>query len=331
MENRKQAIITFILVLGGISIVFQWVFDILTGYENNTIVIDALINFPFVVTMALVSLFIVHNTNKYFKYKDNIHIRISFELFLTTFFAALFSFSITLIFGVIMMGDTEPEYIKSATAVVLANIFCTLLLELFFYNQRQFEYGKLIAVNEKEKMEYLYTTLKTQINPHFLFNSLNVLSSLIYEDPRRANVYTKKLSNTYRYFLSTNMQDQVTVKEEIVFLESYIFLLSIRFEDALKIVITGNVEIQEQIVPVSIQLLLENAIKHNIASREVPLTVVINIMPNYIEVINNLQLRLNIEESGHGLINLQRQYALYNKRVVISNTREHFSVRIPYL
>lgn len=331
MKTKKRRIAAFILVMGVMSVAFQLVHNILTGFRENSIVMDSLFDFPFVLLMAIVSLLIVHNTNKYFKYKANIYIRILFELFWATLFAAIYSLSISYLIGVIIFNDPTPEYLKSATTVILGNNFCVLLFELFFYNQRQLESGKHIAVIEKEKIEYLYATLKTQINPHFLFNSLNVLSSLIYEDPDRANVYTKKLSNIYRYFLSSNMQQRVSVKEEMAFLESYIYLLSIRFEEALVITINKETGTQEQIIPVSIQLLIENAIKHNTASVESPLTVTIDIMPAYIEVSNNLQPRMNVEESGHGLINLQKQYALYNKRIAVSKTKDRFIVRIPYL
>lgn len=121
------------------------------------------------------------------------------------------------------------------------------------------------------------------------------------------------------------------VEEEILFLQSYIYLLLIRFEDALRININGNAEIQRQIIPISIQLLIENAIKHNVASVENPLTVEVYITTEYIEVINKLRPRLNVEKSGHGLSNLQKQYALYNKKIEVSKTKDKFIVRIPYL
>lgn len=331
MESKKRPIIIFILIVSFLSFMFQWIYDVMTGFNCGNFLMRIFSDLPFVLIMAFVSLLIVHTSNKYFKYKDNIYIRVAFEFFIAIAFAVTYSFLLNYIFGNIALNNPIHPLLPSLIILVLGNVFIILVLELFFYNQRQLESQRHIAVIEKEKIEYLYSNLKTQVNPHFLFNSLNVLSSLIFEDPQRANIYTKKLSNVYRYFLSTNTQKSVIVKDEISFVESYLYLLLIRFEEALKINITGNTEIQKQVIPVSIQLLIENAIKHNVVGIDKPLHVNISITSDYIEVVNNLQPRLNVEESGHGLSNLQKQYTLYNKEIMVSKTRNQFIVRIPYL
>lgn len=331
MESRKRPIIIFIIIIGFVSLLFEWIFDVMTGSEGGDFLVRLLIDIPVIVILATVSFFIVDTTNKYFKYKDNIYIRVAFELFIGVFFAVAYSLSLNYFIATRIEESPNPIYLASAIMVSLGNVFIVLLLELFFYNRRQLKAENHIAIIEKERVEYLYATLKTQINPHFLFNSLNVLSSLIFEDPQRANIYTKKLSNIYRYFLSTNTHLSVMVEEEMLFLQSYIYLLLIRFEDALKITINGNFGIQKQIIPISIQLLIENAIKHNVVSIEHPLIVDVNITGECIEVVNNLRVRLNVEESGHGLDNLQKQYALYDKKIEIQKTDERFIVRVPYL
>lgn len=331
MKTEKHPIIIFVILVALMSLLFEWIYDIMTGLESEDMIERLLLDLPFVMIMSLVSFLIVHSTNKYFRYKDNVYIRVPFELFIAVSFAVVYSISVNYFLAPLLDDGCEPTYLESAIMVALGNFFIVLLLELFFYNKRQLKSEKHIAIIEKERVEYLYATLKTQVNPHFLFNSLNVLSSLIFEDPQRANIYTKKLSNIYRYFLSTNTRLSVPVGEEILFLQSYIYLLQIRFEDALKININGNTDIQKQIIPVSIQLLIENAIKHNVASVEHPLIVDVNIFAENIEVVNNLQLRLNVEKSGHGLSNLQKQYALYNKKIEVSKTKDHFGVQVPYL
>lgn len=329
MANRKHTIILFIGIIVTISFLFQWIYLILTG-EKEIDILDLLVDLPLTMLMAFVSLLIVHATNKHFKYKDNIYIRVTFELFAASVFAIVFAIIIQYIFKPISFSNPDT-YLKPTVVLLLSNIILVLMFELFFYNQRQMEAGKHIAIIEKERAEYLYTTLKNQINPHFLFNSLNVLSSLIFEDAPRANKYTKKLSNVYRYMLSTNKSESVEIKEELAFLESYIYLLSIRFENALDIAISGDRNKQAHIVPISLQLLLENAIKHNIASASQPLKVEIHILPEYIEVTNNLQLRLSVEKSGHGLDNLQKQYNLFDKKIDVNQTDTHFIVKLPYL
>lgn len=329
--KRKSNIILFIILIALFEFLFEWIFYVMTGFSGERFYRGLLYDLPFIILMSFVSLLIVHTSNKYFKYKEILYIRVLFELFVSFVFASLYSFSINYLVGCLFFDKPFYPTLPSIIILVLGNSFLILILELFFYNQRHLESQKHIAVIEKERIEYLYATLKIQVNPHFLFNSLNVLSSLIFEDPQRANIYTKKLSNIYRYFLSTNTRSSVLVGEEILFLQSYIYLLQIRFEDALTININGNSEIQKQIIPVSIQLLIENAIKHNVASVEHPLIVNVNISTENIMVVNNLQLRLNVEKSGHGLSNVQKQYALYNKKIEIVQTKDLFSVQIPYL
>ena len=330
MKNKKQLIILFLCILTFLSFLFQGVYVILTRQKDMDL-IDQFVDLPFVIIMAFVSLLIVHTTNKRFKYKDNIYIRVVFELLVTTVFVIAYSFVIQYILRITGTGSETADYWETTILLLLGNTFIVLMLELFFYNQRQTESKEHIAVIEKERAEYLYATLKTQINPHFLFNSLSVLSSLIFEDSRKANIYTKKLSNIYRYVLSTNTVDRILVKDEMTFLESYIYLLSIRFENSLSVSIKGNTDQREYIIPVSLQLLLENAIKHNVASIDAPLKVNIDIKKEYIEVTNNLQPRINVESGGYGLNNLQRQYALYDKKIEIHKTKTQFTIRIPYL
>ncbi len=329
MNKKKQPMLVFICIIVIMSFFFEWIYIILVRKEEVNI-LDILIDLPFIMLMAFISLLVVHSTNKRFRYKNNIYIRVVFELVITSSFAAIYTFIVQ------YLVKTEPAadsgaYLEPAIVFLLGNNIIVLMLELFFYNQRQAKADTHIAVIEKERAEYLYATLKAQINPHFLFNSLNVLSSLTFESPEKANIYTKKLSNIYRYVLSTNAVERIELKEEIDFLKSYIYLLSIRFENTLVININGDENSQRYIIPVSLQLLLENAMKHNIATKEQPLTVDINIGPECVTVINNIQLRINPEKSGHGLDNLQKQYHMHNKSIKIDSTDSLFIVRIPYL
>ena len=194
------------------------------------------------------------------------------------------------------------------------------------------EAEKKLAIIEKEKIQYQYETLKAQINPHFLFNSLNVLSSLAYSDAEKTNLFAKKLSGVYRYLLFTNNRPVVTLKEELAFLESYVFLEKIRFEDTLFIEIDEyDLYGTRLIIPVSLQLLVENAIKHNIATLKNPLIVRIGFTGEGIMVSNNLQLRSSVDRGGVGLGNLEKQYALYDKAIDIVKNATEFVVRVPFL
>ena len=220
----------------------------------------------------------------------------------------------------------------SVFPIVLWNSLIVLFIELFFYHRRQVEQQRRLSVMEKEKALYQFETLKNQINPHFLFNSLNVLASLAYEDAEKTNRFAKKLSGVYRYLLTTHGRPSVSVAEELAFVESYLYLARIRFGNALRIEIADCERWHDrQIIPASVQMLVENALKHNIATPEMPLTVQILVGSEGITVANNLQLRSCVVRSGMGLKNLQRQYALYGRRIEIESADASFTVKIPYL
>lgn len=179
-----------------------------------------------------------------------------------------------------------------------------------------------------------FEILKSQVNPHFLFNSLNVLSSLIHIDPKKAAKFVRQLSKVYRYVLEIKDRDLITLKEELPFVESYIFLLKTRFDQNLSVNldITNNSE-RKMIAPMVIQLLLENAIKHNVVSKTKPLTINITEEDGFLAISNNLQLKSSREKSSNtGLNNIRKRYEyLSSKKIEITETEEFFSVKIPLL
>ena len=208
-------------------------------------------------------------------------------------------------------------------------IFGTSALLLFKY---WIGYSQRIDELASSTLQSELKFLKKQINPHFLFNSLNVLSSLAYSDAEKTNLFAKKLSGVYRYLLLTNNRPMVTLKEELAFLESYVFLEKIRFEDTLFIEIDEyDLYGTRLIIPVSLQLLVENAIKHNIATLKNPLIIRIGFTDEGIMVSNNLQLRSSVDRGGVGLGNLEKQYALYDKAIDIVESTTEFVVRVPFL
>lgn len=183
-----------------------------------------------------------------------------------------------------------------------------------------------------EMLNYKYEALKNQINPHFMFNSLNVLSELVHEDQDLAVKYIHKFSDMYRYVLESKDQDLRSLSEEIDFLEKYIFLLKIRFEDKLIVEMDVKVEDGELIVPVALQLLVENAVKHNEVSRNKPLTVKITKEKDCIVVVNKIQSKLSQEHSSKiGLKNLEQQYAFFTKEVEVDASNGLFTVKVPVL
>ncbi len=189
---------------------------------------------------------------------------------------------------------------------------------------------KLIAKSAHAQFE----SLKNQLDPHFLFNSLNVLSSLIDENPRQAQKFTASMSKIYRYVLEQKDKELVTVEDELEFAKTYCELLKTRFEDSVDFVFDVKKEDYRRfVVPLSLQLLLENCIKHNFATSSKPLVIKIYSESDTLRIENNLQVREQIKESsGIGLANIVQRYALLTKKnVFIEKSEDYFKVKLPIL
>ena len=189
---------------------------------------------------------------------------------------------------------------------------------------------KLIAKSANAQFE----SLKNQLDPHFLFNSLNVLDSLIEENPVQAQRFTNSMSKIYRYVLEQKDKELVSVEEEIDFAKTYCELLKTRFEDA----VTFEFNISEEdkkgfVVPLSLQLLLENSIKHNFATSSKPLNIKIFIEKGNLIIDNNLQTReLPNTSTGVGLANIVSRYNLLTERnVFVEKSEAFFRVKLPIL
>ena len=189
---------------------------------------------------------------------------------------------------------------------------------------------EIVAKTETAKFE----SLKNQLDPHFLFNSLNVLTSLIGENPNQAERFTTKLSKVYRYVLEQRNKDLVPIEEELKFAKTYMELLGMRFEDAVKFNIPDIISTNElKIVPLSLQLLLENAVKHNVVSTSKPLTINIYEEDNYLIIENNINPKEALGKSTKiGLQNIADRYGLITQRgVKIKNNNKKFKVSLPLL
>lgn len=196
--------------------------------------------------------------------------------------------------------------------------------------------GKLLT----ENIQNQYQALKNQLNPHMLFNSLNTLQSLVRESPEKAQDYIRELSRVLRYTLQENDTHTVTLQEEMDFVEAYIFLMKMRYEDNLRFVIRVDPYWMNYCLPpLSIQTLVENAIKHNEISNRKPLTIeirAVNIPGSkdaFLCIDNDLQPRRTAPSgTGLGLANLSKHYELlFNKEIQITKTDSKFSVCIPLI
>jgi sensor histidine kinase YesM len=186
---------------------------------------------------------------------------------------------------------------------------------------------------QAEMLMYKYEALQNQINPHFLFNSFNVLSDLVYEDQKRAVHFIRQLSQLFRYVLDSRDKELVPVKEELEFMEAYSYLLQTRFENKLIIRNDFREKRYEMIVPMTLQVLIENCIKHNEISAKQPLKIEISRKGEYIRVANGLQLKAaGVDSKKTGLANIRQQFKYFTTRdIIVEQTADSFMVDVPLI
>lgn len=217
------------------------------------------------------------------------------------------------------------------------SVIITIIISLFLHGREFLSNWKQASVDaeklKKENIQAKFESLKNQVNPHFLFNSLNALTNLVYEDQDKAVKFIKQLSEVYRYVLDTREKEVVPLDTELAFLDSYLYLQKIRFGEKLRVNISIG-HANYSIAPLALQMLIENAIKHNIVSEEEPLEISITTVDEYLVVKNNLQLKTRLGEpsSGVGLENICKRYEfLSNRNVIIEKDSASFCVRLPLL
>jgi two-component system, LytTR family, sensor kinase len=224
----------------------------------------------------------------------------------------------------------------------IANVLSSAAINLGLFGKEFFDRWKEELVNSerlrKERAEAQFENLKNQFNPHFLFNALTSLNSLITEDPRLASEFVQQLAKVYRYVLQSRDREYVSLATELSFVQNYIKLLQTRFQSALQVVVSIDDEARERlIVPVTLQALIENAIKHNIVNPQKPLCIKVSSMVVneawYLRVENTLQRKQLVESSNkQGLESLKTLYSCITPNVVrVLETAETFAVEVPML
>lgn len=237
------------------------------------------------------------------------------------------------------MIHIKTPFFRSVWFYSAAVLFTGLLLFLFF-RFRMAKHKQLYALEskaqllEKEKALVMYESLKQQLNPHFLFNSLTSLSSLIRTDRQLAGEFLDKMSKVYRYILKNRDTETVPLGEELKAVQLFIDLQKTRFREALLVHMSIDEEFHHRkIVPVTLQNLVENAIKHNVADSTAPLKVDLFVQDDYLLVQNNLQKKNFVETSNkQGLANMESLYHYLSDRPMeIREDEKNFTVKIPLL
>lgn len=247
--------------------------------------------------------------------------------------------SLLLIIGIYTYGEmVSSEYIT--LGVVLQNIFVSFMLALLFiaFNEGAFLFNKWkesLLEQEKLRQENLVAkveSLKKQLDPHFLFNSLSVLSGVVYKDPELADQLITKLAQVYRYVLEHNEEKLVPLHKEISVVEAYCFLLNVRFYNKVMLRVQSS-DKSVFVLPMSVQLLVENAVKHNRISEHQPLELRIYSSDHTLWVENSLNKKdIREDSTGIGLKNLEARYKyVTGKAILIEHNREVFRVGLPHI
>ncbi len=280
----------------------------------------------------------IYSRRKFPLFKD-VRKRLIFQASFMLLFTLSFNNVLGYFFDCIIFKDPNHRFgLDMFINTNSAAIFCTIMI-MAIYESVYFMHELKGSVEETEKLKReslsaQLNALRTQVNPHFLFNNLNTLSSLIPENPKHAVNFVQELSKVYRHILEVKDEKTISLKDEMDVFNAYTFLLKTRFDKNLEVNISiPNEKLKKKIVPLSLQILMENAIKHNIVSANKPLQINLFTSNGNLIISNNLQIKNQINEStGIGLENIRNRYKMICERPVeVSESETNFTVSIPLI
>jgi hypothetical protein len=227
------------------------------------------------------------------------------------------------------------EATLKASILFLISIFIYEIFYGWFYSYRYYAITQVEGIrSERWQLELQFESLKNQISPHYLFNCLNTISSLLYKDSQMAEEFIRRMADTFKYVLSNQKRQLVTVRQEVEFVKAYYYLLQVRYEHHLKLEINLPKSILDTpIPPLTLQILVENAVKHNQISKEQPLLVYISAQDNsYIKVISTKTTSIKPSHSFKiGLENIRNRYEFFSTDKIVIKDEDRFIVQLPVL
>ncbi|MDN5204420.1 histidine kinase [Fulvivirgaceae bacterium BMA10] len=209
------------------------------------------------------------------------------------------------------------------------------IADFTFHSYNQYAIGQIQKVQlERKQLELQFEALKGQISPHYLFNCFNTISSLVYKDAKDAEIFIRRLVQTYQYILNTKNQKLIDLHREIEFVKAYNYLLKVRFEEAFQIKIdVPEHAMKTKLPPLTLQMLVENAVKHNVISDEHPLEVIICFNKANKLIVSNNKTPKMIQPDSHkvGLNNIRKRYGFFTNNVINVRDDKRFEVILPIL
>jgi len=223
---------------------------------------------------------------------------------------------------------------KFIAVCVAAVILFTLVYEILFLSKERELDNKIVDQLDRERSQAELQALTNEMDPHFIFNSLNTLNHLIVNEPQQAHLFNNKLAQVYKYFLINKTRELISLKDEMEFIDNYFYLLQIRHDGKLQLQVDLNEENNKAMIPpCALQVLVENAIKHNEFTEDSPLLITISMNGHYIRVSNNAKPKpYAINSTGIGLKNLSSRYRIITrKNIEIEKGRDRFTVKLPLI
>jgi len=248
--------------------------------------------------------------------------------------AAIGGISVLLWFRFSKESFAWNSFYKFIAVCMLAVVVFTLVYEILFLSKERELDTQLVSEMDRELTQAELVALHNEMDPHFIFNSLNAMGSLIMNNPMQAHLFNTNLSEVYKYFLLNKNKELIPLKEELDFLENYFFLLQIRYDNKLRLQIDSSVKSGDLLIPpCALQILLENAIKHNAFSEKDPLNISIVANGQYLKVTNSFRPKPYSANSTHtGLKNLSSRFRLIcKKEISIENGPGLFTVKLPII
>lgn len=324
------------LIIAGVLIVIRLIID---GDISFAAVIEPFIRSAFYgIPLSLGNIWLFEYLNKTSPWHIKPRKRAIVGIILSVFLTLTILIVLNLIDGWVIGEKVNLEWIRMNRLFYLVGFIITIIVTItlhaigFF---REVQKEKVLNTQlQKEKLSIELNALRTQVNPHFLFNSFNVLSGLIDEDQDKAQKFLTRLSSIYRYILEQKSDPLATVKEELQFASNYLNLQKMRFEESIDLhVDVEDSAMDRQIPSLSLQMLLENAVKHNGFDIDHPLHISITSQNQYLEVKNNVTARSTISSgNGIGLKNISENYRLYNMQdILIDIDDNYFKVKLPLI
>ncbi len=334
-----------LLLTGIVTGLFLFIFLYFSHYGTPPRLADNTLAYFITLVMSVVAAYAIGYSNtrldEYVPWKKQFIFRFTLALLVGMIIITMISL-LGLVFSSLLnenlfsriFNEFNNEWIK----MLILSFFIIFIYQAAYFSIYSYQQYAVVQLNKlrenREQLRLQFDALKSQLSPHFLFNSLNTISSLVHKNPESAEEFIRRLASTYQYVISNKHEQLVSVEEEVEFIKSYYHLLKVRFEDSLKLEINLPENVLHTVIPpLTLQILIENAVKHNQIDE-------MNHLDIYIGSIDNTTLRItnnkgdkppNVRSFKVGLDNIKKRYAYYSPRAIKINDTQHFSVELPVI